>query len=68
MLRPRGAKLISAFFKQSVSDFDIDLGLLVGSQLILRDVGVEVLEKGWKAHKLIVNKAVSERVELSKPY
>ena len=66
MLRPRGAKLISAFFKQSVSDFDIDLGLLVGSQLILRDVCVEVLETGClaKAHKLIVNEAVSEWVEL----
>ena len=42
MLRPRGAKLI-AFFKQSVSDFDIDLGLIVGGQIILTDVRVEVL-------------------------
>ena len=44
MLRPRGTKSIGAFFKQSVSDFDIDLGLLVGSQLMRRDVCVEVLE------------------------
>ena len=65
MLRPRGAKLISAFLKQSVSDFDIDLGLLVRSQLTLRNVYVEVLETSClaKAHKLIVNEAVSERVE-----
>ena len=48
------------------SDFDIDLGLLVGSQLILMNACAEVLETGGlaKVHKLIVNEAVSERVEL----
>ena len=57
MLKPRGAKLISTLLKQSVNDFDIDLGLLVGSQLILRDVSVEVLETGANMCFLIVRRS-----------
>ena len=56
--------LVGAFFEESVSDFAVDLRLLVGGEVILRDVCVEILEAGGLAEsdELIMNEAVSEGV------
>ena len=52
------------FFEESVSDFAVDLRLLVGGEVILRDVCVEILKAGGLAEsdELIMNEAVSEGV------
>ena len=61
---PLRTLLVGAFFEDSVSDFAVDLRLLVGGEVILRDVCVEILKAGGLAEsdELIMNEAVSEGV------